>query len=316
MRRWGVLAAGLLLASTLSAQQSTFSDVKARFAKTNEREMDEKGADLVFDASARRLRVKSSDRPLDVAYDDVTKVVVEVDTLGRKAGFGASFIGMMAGGLLFSNAIATSIDKPFDNDHFVLLEYKQPGGASASCGLVVSKNAVPAVLQALKATFGDRVMVPVFNEKAEQVEKDTLPAANARFRHKNTDKRLPMPELRPDKALVVVVTPSTIMRRFGPERTYPIAILHANGVPVGVSCPGCYLFFHLDPGEYSLISQTHDAVGLRMKLEAGKDYYLSQTLYAKGIRLRSFLTRHSKELVMYEVAGSLWSDWGPQEEKK
>jgi hypothetical protein len=53
-----------------------------------------------------------------------------------------------------------------------------------------------------------------------------------------------------------------------------------------------------------------------MKLEAGKDYYLTQTLYAKGIRLRSFLTRHSKELVMYEVAGSLWSDWGLDEGKK
>jgi len=222
----------------------------------------------------------------------------------------------MAGGLLFGNAIATSIDKPFDNDHFVVLEYKQPGGGTASYGLVVQQKAVPAALPAIKSAFGDRVVVPAFSEKAEQVEKDTLPAAQARFRQKNTDKRLPMPELRPDKALVVVVTPSTIMRRFGPEKSYGIAVLHANGVPVGVSCPGCYLFFYLDAGEYALISQTYDAVGLRMKLEAGKEYYLTQTLYAKGIRLRSFLTRHSKELVMYEVSGSLWSDWGPLAEKK
>lgn len=316
MRRLGIIAASLLLAGTLSAQQATFSDVKARFAKTNEREMEEKGATLVLDGSARRLRVKSGDRPLDVSYDDIQKVVVEVDTLGRKAGFGASFIGMMAGGLLFGNAIATSIDKPFDNDHFVLLEYKQPGGATASYGLVVERPSVPAVLSALKAAFGERLVLPVFTEKPEAMDTKLLNPSKARFRYTNTDKQHPLPELRADKALVVVATPATIMRRIGPEKRYGIAFLYANGVPVGVTGPGCYLFFYLDPGEYSLISQTQDAVGLRMKLEAGKDYYLTQTLYAKGIRLRSFLTRHSKELVMYEVAGSLWSDWGPQEDKK
>ena len=106
------------------------------------------------------------------------------------------------------------------------------------------------------------------------------------------------------------------MRRIGPEKRYGITRLFANNTLVGITGPGTYLFFYLEPGEYFLASQTFDVVGLRMNLEAGKDYYLTQTLYAKGIRLRSFLTRHSKELVMYEVAGSLWSDWGLDEGKK
>ncbi len=46
-----------------------------------------------------------------------------------------------------------------------------------------------------------------------------------------------------------------------------------------------------------------------MKLEAGKDYYLTQSLYSGGgFRPKTFLARHSKDLVMYEVAGSLWSE--------
>ncbi len=306
----------LLLAAPADSQQATFTDVKVRFAKSSEREMDEKGADLALDAGARRLRVKSGDRPLDVGFDDVHKVVVEVDTLGRKAGFGASFIGMFAGGLLFGNAIATSIDKPFDNDHFVYLEYRKPDGGSASYGLVVGRQSVPQVLQALQTAFGERVQVPVFPEKAEEIDKKQFASDKSRVHYLNTDKQHPLPELRPDKALVVVATPATIMRRIGPEKRYGITRLYANQTLVGVTGPGCYLYFYLDPGEYFLVGETFDVVGLRMKLEAGKDYYLTQTLYAKGIRLRSFLTRHSKELVMYEVAGSLWSEWGPEEGKK
>jgi hypothetical protein len=312
-----VLTTLLLLAATLAgAQQATFADVKARFAKSDKREMDEKGADLIVDAGARRLRVKSGDRPLDVAYDDVQKVLVEVDTLGRKAGFGASFIGMFAGGLLFGNAIATSIDKPFDNDHFVYLEYRKPDGSIAGYGLVVGRESVPQVLKALEVAFGERVQVPVFSEKAEEVDKTPFAAEKTRLRYLNTDKQHPLPELRPDKALVVIATPATIMRRIGPEKRYGITRLWANHTIVGVTGPGCYLFFYMDPGEYFLASQTFDVVGLRMKLEAGKEYYLTQTLYSKGIRLRGFLTRHSKELVMYEITGSLWSDWGPEEAKK
>jgi hypothetical protein len=130
----------LLSSATAVAQQARFTDVKVRFVKSNKREMDEKGANLVLDQAARRLRVESGDRPLDISFDDVQEVVVELDTLGRKAGFGASFIGMFAGGMLFGGMAATSIDKPFDNDHFAYVEYRSPDGSATPYGLVVGKH--------------------------------------------------------------------------------------------------------------------------------------------------------------------------------
>ncbi len=314
-RRVGSAALTLLLAATLGAQPASFADVSVRFLKANKRELQEKRASLLLDDTARRLVVTSGDRPLEVSYDAVQKVVVEVDTMGERASFGATFAGMFAGGLLFGGAIANSLDKPFDGDHFVYLEYTTADGARTPYVLRVNKASVPRALQALKASFGDRVTAPVFDEKPETIDKKQLASGKTRWRQVSTDKQHPLPEPREGKALVVVVCPATIMRRSPEEKPGAWASLHANDVVVGANGPGTYSFFHLDPGEYLLVSQTYDAVGLRMKLEAGGEYYLTQTVYAKGIRPRSFLTRHSKELVMYEVSGSLWSDWTPEAPK-
>jgi hypothetical protein len=278
MKCSGIAALLLLFATTAAAQQATFTDVRVRYVKSNQREMEEKGADLVLDGAAHRLRVKSGERPLDIGYDEVQKIVVEVDTLGRRAGFAASFVGMFAGGLPFGNAIATSIDKPFNSDHFVYVEYRLPDGSTSPYELSSGKESVPQALLALQAAFGDRLQIPVFNEKPEEMDKKQLTSGKTRVHYINTDKQHPLPELRPDKALVVVATPATIMRRIGPEKRYFISSLHANDVLVGLTGPGCYTFFYLDPGDYFLVSQTSDVVGLRMKLEAGKDYYVTQTL--------------------------------------
>lgn len=306
----------LLTAATLAAQPATFGEVSVRFPKAAKRELDEKRASLTLNDTARRLLVTSSDRPLDVGYDEVTKVIVEVDTMGERASFGATFAGMFAGGLLFGGAITNSIDKPFDGDHFVYIEHAKAGAPPAPYVLRVSRPSVPRVLQALKASFGERVVVPVFDEKPETIDKKTLKSGKTRWRQVSTSKQHPLPEPQEGKALLVVVCPATIMRRSPEEKPGAWASLHANDVVVGANGPGTYSFFHLDPGEYLLISQTHDAVGLRMTLEAGGEYYLTQTVYAKGMRPRSFLTRHSKELVMFEVSGSMWSDWALDDGKK
>ncbi len=314
---WLVAAVvGCAAATKSAAQVQSFPDVRVRFVKPTSREMLEKDADLTIDMGARRIRVKSSDRPLDIGFEEVQKAVVELDTLGRKAGFAASIAGLIAGGLLFGNSVTTAIDKPFDGDHFLHLRHGKAGYGSTEYGLVIGRKSVPQALPALRTALGERLEIPVFTEKVEAMDKDKLPPVKDTYHSLNTDRVHPLPEVRPDKALVVVVTPATIMRRFGPEKAYGIAPLYANGTLVGVSGPGCYTFFHLDPGETLLVTQVHDAVGLRLNLQAGEAYYLTQALYAKGIRLQSFLTRHSPELVMYEVAGSLWSEWGPGPARK
>jgi len=313
----------------------TFSDIKVRFVKDRERKMDDKDADLTLDATARRLRVRSAQRPLDVSYDDIQKIFVEVNTFGHKAGFGAGILGVLAGGVLFGDAIATSIDKPFDNDHFVLFDYKKSDGAASQYLINVDNKSVPRVLKALKNAFGDRVFVPVFDEKAESVDRKKFTMAKARTRFDSeeetlpiskklkirlipTNKQHPLPEPRADKALIVVTTPATIFPQPKTEKAFiGAAPLYANDTLVGFSGAGGYVFFYLPPGEYFLSSPGKDVVGLRMKLEAGKDYYLTQTLYGSLLRgIRTFLTRHSKELVMYEVAGSLWSEWSVEDKSK
>lgn len=309
---WLATTVVFCVAATRSpAQVHSFPDVRVRFAKLDSREMIEKKANLTIDLGARRILVKSADRPLDIGFDEVQKSVIELDTLGRKAGFAASIAGLIAGGILFGNSVTTAIDKPFDGDHFLYLRHGIPGGGSGEYGLVIGRASVPKALPALQAAFGARLEVSVFTEKVEAMDKGKLPSVKDAYHYTNTDRVHPMPEVRPDKALVVVVTPATIMRNFGPGRPNGTAPLYANGTLVGVSSPGCYTYFHLDPGETLLVTQLHDAVGLRLNLETGSAYYLTQTLYAKGIRLQSFLTRHSPELVMYEVSGSLWSEWAP-----
>lgn len=307
----------LLQATQARSQgQVSFSDAEVRYVKDDKRELDFDDAVLTLDSTTRRLHVKTAKHPLDISFDDVEKVVVEVNTLGKKAGFGASFLGMFAGGLLFGNAIATSIDKPFKNDHFVYLEIKKPNGGTSGYLLSIGKDSTPQAMNALKAAFGERLIIPVFEEKLETVDKAPLADQKIRLKAVATDKQHPMPELRPDKALVVVTCPATIMVRVRQEKGMYGAALFAGEKLVGFNGPGTYNFFYLDPGEYMLTSVTKDAVGLRMKVEAGKEYYLIQTFYAKGIFLRSLLVRHSKEVTMFEVGGSLWADWKIDEKEK
>jgi hypothetical protein len=76
----------------------------------------------------------------------------------------------------------------------------------------------------------------------------------------------PTPEIKSDKALVVVVCPSPAARYSGKGNQVK---LHANDHVVVVNKMGTYGFAYLDPGEYLLVSQTENASGFQMKLEAG-----------------------------------------------
>lgn len=294
--------------------QARFTDIEVRYKKADAYELENKDAELMLDDKARRLRVISKEAPLDVSYDDIQKVVVDVNTHGKKAGFGASFLGMMAGGLLFGDLIATSIDKPFDNDHFVLLELKGPA-SPVSYVINVDNKVVPAVLKALGSAFGEKLVIPTFAGKTEKLEDAQFNPPKVKIRAIPTEKQHPLPEIRLDKATVIVTSPDTIMIRMKSEKKGFGILIYANGRLVSVVGPGDYTFFHLDAGEYQFVGDTPSPVGLRINLEAGKEYYLTLTPYAKGIRLRSFLSRHSREFVMFEVAGSRFMEWSLDAEK-
>ncbi len=297
----------LVLTAFPVAAQIRFTDIEVRYVRADRLEFEQDDAILTIDQKVGRLAVSSKIRTLDVTFDDIAHAIIEVNTHGKRAGFGASFVGFLAGGLLFGDLIATSIDKPFDNDHFVLFEVKGPT-ASSSFLINVDNKAVPSVLKALKAALGEKLVVSTFSERVERLGDDFDPP-KVKIHAVPTEKQHPIAEVRRDKALIFISAPSSIMIRMKSEKRGFAVPIYANGRLVGAVGPGDYTSFYADPGDYLLVGDTPSPVGLRMRAEAGREYYLTLTIYAKGFRLRSFLSRHSKEFVIFEITGSRWMDW-------
>lgn len=116
----------------------------------------------------------------------------------------------------------------------------------------------------------------------------------------------PLPEPKLDKATVVVDCPPLAARYAGRGIQFK---LHANGRVVAVNKWGTYSFAYLDPGKYRLASQSENAYGFDLELEAGKTYYFLQNTYQGVLKSETSLTRESPELVMFLVDGSYYSDW-------
>jgi hypothetical protein len=291
--------------------QARFTDVEIRYVPAGELILENQDAELVIDDKARRINVRSKAKSLDVGFDDIERAIVEVNTHGKKAGFGASLAGWMAGGLLFGDLIATSIDKPFDQDHFVLFETK----GQAPLLISIDNRSVPAALKALQAALGNKVHVPQFTEKVETIPDEKFNPPKVKVSAVPTVKMRPVPNILPGKATIVMTAPVAIFFAIKPEKKGPGILVYANDKLVTVIWAGNYTFFHLDPGEYMLAGDTPAPTGLRIKVEAGKDYYFTLTPWHKGIRMRSFITRNSKELITYEMSGALWVDWKVEAEK-
>ncbi len=321
---------GLFCFATFLAQAQTPTKIKLRFKdetrdpkKAQQVDLD---ATLSLDDAARRLVVTPKNRPgRELKYDDVEKIIIELDSHAGNIGFGAGLLGLVVGGMALGGHVAAAVDNPIKANHVVYIE-PRGGDASAATGskpaalmLVLGKDEAPAGLQRLKAAFGDRIVLPAFEEAPEQLDKKLYKSSgDLQVRGHAQEHRLP--ELRPDKALVVVASP--LGGSFQPVEknkwTPFYATILADDQLVAVNSPGSYSFFYLDPGEYLLLSEAmvgkrlQNVTGLRIKVEAGKDYYLMQTIYIGG-GIKSFLTRHSKEVVMQEVSELLWAEWRVKE---
>ena len=292
--RLSVLLLLLVLVSTLTlyAQQTSFDDVKIRFTPPNERLAVDKGARLVFDDGARRLIVKSGHHPLEVSYEDIHKVVIESDYRGVDP---TKF--MLTVGAVWAPEKRETL--------WCYLEYKKTDGPPESYLIRIDKKIREQFIEKARAVFGEKVAFPEFPERPEAMDKKQLPEAEVEFSVKQDKKNHPLPEIRPDKALVVVVCPAFNTRYAGKG----LLKIHANNRVVGINKMGTYTFFYLEPNEYLLVSQGGDASGVRTLVEAGKDYYFLQTPTIGWVSVNSILNRQSKELVMYEVNGAHYSDW-------
>jgi len=271
--------------------------VKIRFSKNaTDRRLVDKDADLILDDSARKLIVKNEEHPLDVSYDAIQKVVFDVSTRMR-GGAMSQIVGGLAGAAIASRHVS---------HYWCYVEYKTPESSLQSYLIEFPKETSQSAIEKIKVVLGDRVTVAEFPEQEAAVEKNTLKDLQSKHDLKIDKKNHPLPELKPDKALVVVVCPPLAARAQGQGVQYK---LHANDGVVAVNNMGTYGFAYLDPGDYLLVSQTENASGFRMTLEAGKDYYFLQDTFMGAWKARTKLSRHAKELVMYELNGAYFSDW-------
>jgi hypothetical protein len=295
------LACFLALASSSPAwsEQVTFK-VKHQFRANPDSTrlwwLVESGAVLTLDDSARKLTVTEKRNPLDVGFDAVEKVIFEQTTHIRGGGWADLFgsVGLGPIGSIIENKVVA--------DYWCYIEYRAADGVHPYV-LKIPKELSAAVIEKMKALLGDKVSVPKFAEPLAVIKADTLAGAKAGYDYNADSKVHPLPELKPDKALILVVCPFID----NPVHRGPLVKLHANDRVVAVNNWGSYAFAYLDPGEYLLAAEIKDtASSLRITLEAGKEYYFLEDIVDDD---RVALSRHTKELVMHQVTGARYADW-------
>jgi hypothetical protein len=292
MSKAAYLAIFLFLSiSLLFAENTRFEEVKIRRHKSAEqRELVDKTGVLAFEDDSQKLTFHSAaGDQFAIPYSDITKVVFDRDTRG--------------------SATMASIHL---HDRWLYLEYRQ-GDHSEKVLLTVPKATYDKAIAKSQSLFGDRVTITNYPEKGKSdgdIDKSRIPDWKAKYSVKLDRTAHPLPEVKSNKATIVVVCPPLAARDTGFWGEFK---LHANGKVIAVNEMGTYSIAYVDPGKYSLISQSDDANGFEMDLEAGKTYYfIQETVIGASFvttRIHTMLSRNSPEVVMYLADGAYLSDW-------
>jgi hypothetical protein len=296
MKRWALLIVLVLLATLYSAAETVkFSWVKIRRAKNDHnRLLVNKDGNLTFDDAGRRLSFRSnSGDDIGASYDDVTKVIFEKTS-------------HMRGGLIayfeLPGLIAASLPV---TEYWFYLEYKN-GDHNEPVLFQIPKGSSQKVIAKTRDLFGSLVTVTAFREKGEEIALKTLPDLKSKQIFSADIKNHPMPEVKTEKATVVVVCPALETRYTGLGNQFK---LHANDHVIALNRQGTYSIAYLDPRKYKLVSQSENANGFEMQLEAGKEYYFLQNTFQGAFKRETELSRNSPELVTYELNGAYYSEW-------
>jgi len=272
MRILKLTIVGLIALATvqLCGAQTLFTDVMARYNWSNkDRYMYTVWVKLDLNDSSKQLIVQSKERPLDVKYDDVKKVILDQQW------------------------------------NFVYLEYRKADGSTNPYILWVDPKIWDKVIERIKGAFGERVSLfsPLVGTK---IDKDTLKKDPSSYSVKVDKQNRPMGEIKPGKALIVLVCLPFHYRATGQGKEFK---LRANDEVVVAYKMGTYGFAYLDPGEYEFMSVADHASTLKLKVEAGKDYYLLQDTKVGFRTYTPELSVRPKELVLYELNGTFYADW-------
>jgi hypothetical protein len=278
--------------SLLFSENTKFEGVKIRRHKSAEkRELVDKIGVLSFEDDGQKLTFRSSaGDQFAIPYSDITKIVFDTDTHG------------------------TWIASVHVHDRWLYLEYRQ-GDHSEKVLLVLPRAIYDKATAKSQSLFGERVTIANYPEKGESIvdkdgdlDKSRIPDWKGKYSIKLDRSAHPLPEVKSDKATIVIVCPPLTARATGHGAGK--FKLHANGKVIAVNEMGTYSIAYVDPGKYSLILQSENANGFEIDLEAGKTYYFIQEIVIGGFgRSFAMLSRNSPEVVMYLADGAYLSDW-------
>jgi len=277
--------------SLLFSEDTKFEGVKIRRHQSAEkRELVDKIGVLSFEDDGQKLTFRSgAGDQFAIPYSEITKVVFDTDTHG------------------------TWMASVHVHDRWLYLEYRQ-GDHSEKVLLVLPRAIYDKATAKCQSLFGERVTIANYREEGESIvdkdgdmDKSRIPDWKSKYSIKLDRAAHPLPEVKSDKATIVVVCPPLIARETGRWGEFK---LHANGKVIAVNEVGTYSIAYVDPGKYSLISQSANANGFEMDLEAGQTYYFIQEIVIGGFgRILTMLSRNTPEVVMYLVDGAYLSDW-------
>ena len=260
---------------------------------------------LTLDDSAEKMTFRTdpgyNEDPfrLELRYDSIEKANFEINT--HVHAFNNGLLALGASGViandLLANKSATSC--------WLYLSYKEVSGKS-SILLEMDAGDSADVIAKVTRVLGAKATV-VDSAKGSKVELNDLKDLKSKQLVRIDKKNHPLPEVKADKATIVVVCPRYYSGLLPRSVHFK---LHANDHVVAVNMIGTYSIAYLDPGKYRLVSQREDANGFEMELEAGHEYYFLQNALQRGVvPNESVLSQNSPELVMYLIHGAQFSDW-------
>jgi len=168
-----------------------------------------------------------------VGYDSVSKVVFEVTTHMRGGGLAEVVSAIppvaMAGPIIADQHV---------NDYWFYVAYKA-AEQDEEVLLEIPKSSSRKIIDKTTGIFGSRVMVNEFQEKGENIEPEKLADFKSKHGLKIDKQNRPVPEIRADKATIVIVCPPLAARDSGKGNQFK---LHANDHVVAVNKAGTYTF--------------------------------------------------------------------------
>ena len=265
-----------------------------------------KGA-LTFNDAAKKLVFNAGKQSFEAGYDSVRRIVFDEATHMHLKESALRQIG--------------------HGNYWMYVEYAAPSGATTKHMLQIPALLAAQVLDRAKLVFGGRVAVTDVRV-GESIDRDTLSDVKSKHTFELADRENhPIPEVKSDKALIVVVYPVfSVPQALGGKQKFKAGQMgttqvkiHANGRVVLVNRLGSYGFAYLDPGSYQIAARGngHPTSALKITAEAGKTYYFLEedrgtreflwNLVGPGYDVQ--LSQHSPELVMHKLSEADFGVW-------